>query len=62
MTEFSTLYPRRINLLKGIQNFIKREEVIKLEPTNLITSFINASANRTRLQTFREAISNKVYF
>ena len=27
MTEFSTLYPRRINLLKGIQNFIKREEV-----------------------------------
>ena len=24
MTEFSTLYPRRINLLKGIQNFIKK--------------------------------------
>ncbi len=27
MTEFSTLYPRRISLLKGIQNLIKREEV-----------------------------------
>lgn len=27
MTEFSTLYPRRINLLQGIQNLIKREEI-----------------------------------
>lgn len=27
MTEFATLYPRRINLLQGIQNLIKREEV-----------------------------------
>jgi hypothetical protein len=27
MTEFSTSYPRRINLLQGIQNLIKREEV-----------------------------------
>ena len=27
MAEFSTLYPRRMNLLQGIQNLIKREEV-----------------------------------
>jgi hypothetical protein len=27
MSEFSTLYPRRINLLQGISNLIKREEV-----------------------------------
>ncbi len=27
MTEFSTQYPKRINLLQGIQNLIKREEV-----------------------------------
>lgn len=27
MTEFRTLYPRRISLLQGIQNLIKREEV-----------------------------------
>jgi hypothetical protein len=27
MTEFFTQYPKRINLLQGIQNLIKREEV-----------------------------------
>ena len=27
MAEFSTFYPRRMNLLQGIQNLIKREEV-----------------------------------
>ena len=27
MSVFSTLYPRRISVLKGIQNLIKREEV-----------------------------------
>ncbi len=49
MAEFSTLYPRRINLLQGIQNLIKREEVeldhlflmVKIKKDEIINTLVS---------------------
>src|SRR6187200_1613300 len=58
MPEFLTSYPRRINVLKGLQDFIRREEIeldhlslmVKIKKDKIITTLISEGFRRVKLE------------
>src|SRR5919109_2861306 len=58
MSEFLTSYPRRINVLKGLQDFIRREEIeldhlslmVKIKKDEIINTLVSEGFRRVRLE------------
>jgi hypothetical protein len=63
MPEFLTSYPRRINVLKGLQDFIRREEIeldhlslmVKIKRDEIITTLISEGFRRVKLENKKRA-------
>jgi len=58
MSEFLTSYPRTINVIKGLQNFIHKEEIelnqlslmVKIKRDEIITALISEGFKRVKLE------------
>src|ERR671936_1443270 len=58
MSEFLTSYPRRINVLKGLQDFIRREEIeldhlslmVKIKKDEIINTLVSEGFRRVKLE------------
>ncbi|MDQ3903162.1 MAG: hypothetical protein M3247_05950, partial [Thermoproteota archaeon] len=58
MSEFLTTYPRRINVLKGLQDFIRREEIeldhlslmVKIKKDEIINTLVSEGFRRVQFE------------
>src|ERR671927_1510964 len=58
MSEFLTTYPRRINVLKGLQDFIRREEIeldhlslmVKIKKDEIINTLVSEGFRRVKFE------------
>ena len=58
MSEFLTSYPRRINVLKGLQDFIRREEIeldhlslmVKIKKDEIINTLVSEGFRRVKFE------------
>src|SRR2546423_3941774 len=58
MSEFLTIYPRRINVVKGLQGFIRREEInldhlslmVKIKKDEIINTLMSEGFRRVKLE------------
>src|SRR5919205_392770 len=63
MSEFLTTYPRRINVLKGLQDFIRREEIeldhlslmVKIKKDEIINTLVSEGFRRVKFENKKRA-------
>src|SRR5919206_628646 len=63
MSEFLTSYPRRINVLKGLQDFIRREEIeldhlslmVKIKKDEIINTLVSEGFRRVKFENKKRA-------
>src|ERR671928_502436 len=63
MSEFLTSYPRRINVLKGLQDFIRREEIeldhlslmVKIKKDEIINTLVSEGFRRVQFENKKRA-------
>ena len=63
MSEFLTSYPRRINVLKGLQDFIHREEIeldhlslmVKIKKDEIINTLVSEGFRRVKFENKKRA-------
>src|ERR671932_1160925 len=63
MSEFLTSYPRRINVLKGLQDFIRREDIeldhlslmVKIKKDEIINTLVSEGFRRVKFENKKRA-------